>query len=430
MARVKKIPYHTMEPSILSKKVWKAHYGQQGCVPLNTQQTISLDRLAPGEPAPPAKPKPPKPTRKQIKAQQAEQARQQALAESAKKQEQKEPKNNEQKPKFLDAEECEKLPIFDLQDIPDAMQKMGWTVSAKLARRWFSSPKHVFDGKPTSLQPLDDSIITLDWTLKFGTVKNKFNKLISEDIYESGSIALLKKYTNRQLSKTFVEEDSTNLSFNTAPYLADIRQFHIDWQFQLSKITSWDTMDGLHPNDLTGSLANFNLYVAIGNVDIAAEKYFKYDKDKGTKSYCIDSVATVTHVYIYAKDNYSFIDEYSSSQYLGHWNKTGVIIAGDAIISEITNSKYINSELGNHKKIDFFDIIRGKDKPVDLRKGWIGKYKVPDVFFPVYNKDYNQWREKHNRGGDLMIYSKPKYLKLKKPIKIKLEAICRPPEKM
>ncbi|WP_260428910.1 DUF6402 family protein [Burkholderia cepacia] len=48
----------------------------------------------------------------------------------------------------------------------------------------------------------------------------------------------------------------------------------------------------------------------------------------------------------------------------------------------------------------------------------------------MYNKSYSEWREKHNRGGDFMIYSKPQLLKLKKPIQLKLETICRPPESM
>ena len=70
------------------------------------------------------------------------------------------------------------------------------------------------------------------------------------------------------------------------------------------------------------------------------------------------------------------------------------------------------------------------DKPVDTRRGMFGKFREQDVYFPIYNKSYNKWREKHNCGGDFMIYSKPKYMKLKKPIKFSLETLCRQPEKL
>ncbi len=66
------------------------------------------------------------------------------------------------------------------------------------------------------------------------------------------------------------------------------------------------------------------------------------------------------------------------------------------------------------------------DKPIDKRTGMLRKFIVKDVYWPVYNKSYNEWREKNNRGGDFMIYSRPKLYKLKTPITVKLEAICRP----
>jgi len=45
----------------------------------------------------------------------------------------------------------------------------------------------------------------------------------------------------------------------------------------------------------------------------------------------------ITHVYIYAKDSYSFNDnaDGGTSQYLGHWNQHGVIIAVKAILAEL-----------------------------------------------------------------------------------------------
>lgn len=402
MEKIRRIPYHTMEPSLFSRNVWRVHHGSQGCVPLNTQQTVSLDRLAPGEPPPPPKPKPPKPTSEQRQAQKAEEARQKLLAQQQKKQAQAQPKDKTKEPEFVDAEECEnvKLPVFDLQDIPITMDRIKWPVSAKLARKWFASPKHIYNGNANSVQPLDDTTITLDWALKFGNVKKRLNELLSDAIYDNrhDALTIAKEKIINRLKKTFVEEgQTTNLSFNTTAELNDLRQFGIDWQFQLANISSMDTLDGLHMTDLIASVANCNLYAAIGNVEISKEQYFKYDSRNRTKTYCIDAMATITHVYVYIKDNYSFNDKYSSSQYLGHWNKQGVMLALDSVASELTNTKHFSAELGNHRTRDFFDIIQGKDKLVDLRKGMFGKYKKPDVYFPIHNRDYRQWRDKHNR---------------------------------
>ncbi|ALU87771.1 hypothetical protein Hrubri_0550 [Herbaspirillum rubrisubalbicans M1] len=187
-------------------------------------------------------------------------------------------------------------------------------------------------------------------------------------------------------------------------------QFHVDWQFQLVSIRDGDTFDGLTLTDLTGSLANFNIYIAVGNVEISGEKYFRYEKSKNF--YCVDPIGKITHVYAYVKDNYSFNGE----QYLGHWNKHGIIIAPG---TWLTGS-------GQRKSDSDIDIwVKAINKPVDTRKSFFGKFREPDVYFPVFNADYNRWREKHQRGEDFMVYSKPVYLKLKKPITFKLGEICR-----
>jgi hypothetical protein len=136
--KVRKVPYYTMESSVFRGTVWKERLDARGAVPINTPQKISFDRLAPGEtPPPPA----PKPTAEQLKAQQAEAARQTLLAEQAKKPQPKE-KEPKPQPEVAEAEDRDKIPEFDLQDVPGAMDKIGWPVAAKIARKWFASPKH------------------------------------------------------------------------------------------------------------------------------------------------------------------------------------------------------------------------------------------------------------------------------------------------
>ncbi len=428
--KVRKVPYYTMEPAIFRGTVWKAHAGSSGAVPINTLQTISYARPAPGE-APP--PKPPKPTAEQIKAQQAEAARQKLLAEQAKKQQPKEPPKPQ--PKEVEAEDREQIPEFDLQDVPKAMDAIGWPVAAKIAREWFASPKHIYNDDPNSVQPIDDTTVTLKWALKFGSVQKRYDELIAQKIYSANAAKEAKKKVTRHIKSAFVDKGSVDFSFDTTPFLNDIRQFHIDWQFQFQDIPTSATLDGLALTDLTAALGNFNLYAAVGKVDVSAEKYFQYDREAKTKTYCIDATATITHIYVYLKDNYSFNDKGDgNSQYLGHWNKKDMILSYRAAVSDLIDGKKLHTQMGSSEisetTINWSYVPPNPvDKPVDKRPGF-RKLLEKNVYYPVYNRSYNEWRQKHNRGGDFMIYSKPLLLKLNKPIQFKLETICRPSEPM
>jgi hypothetical protein len=48
-----------------------------------------------------------------------------------------------------------------------------------------------------------------------------------------------------------------------------------------------------------------------------------------------------------------------------------------------------------------------------------------DVYWPVHNKTYRDWRSAHNRGGDFMVYTEPMLIKLSKPITLKIDTICK-----
>lgn len=430
MADVRKVPAYVMERGVFSGKVWKEYRGASGAVPIDTAQTISNARPAPGAALPP---KAPKPTQQQLKAQQAAEAQQNTILRLRKQQADKQlPKQSA--PKVLEAEEHEKIPEFDLQDIPGAMERLGWPVSALVARKWFSGSRHVYNDQPNSLQPIDDTSVTLKWALKFGSVKAKFDELLAERIYSARAVASVKAMVAKKVRRTFLDQKSANLSFDTTPFMADLRQFHIDWEFQFIDVTTANTLDGLHMTDLTGTLGNFNIYAALGFVELTAEKFFDYDKVANTKAYCIDSQAVVTHVYVYVKDNYSFNDKNSgASQYLGHWNKKDMILSYRAAVSNLVDGDVIHTRMGNstitETKYNWDYLPPGPiDKPVDRRTGLVRKLIEKDVYYPVYNRSYAEWREKHNRGGDYMIYSKPQLYKLSKPITIKLDRICRPSE--
>lgn len=263
MADVKKISYYKLQKGLLGPEL-KKYEGAQGCIPLETQKTVSIDRLAPGEKPPPPPTLPPKPVVEPPKTQK------QAEAPLPKQQ----PKTKEP-PKQEEAEVCENPPPFDLQDVAIAMDKLGWRVSAKLARIWFASSENIYNDNAKSIQPIDSDSVTLDWTLKFGSVRRKYRKLLTDDIYRDAAIVEAKTKILAKINKMFSEDRGANLNINTTQFLSDIRQFHIDWQFQLASISNWDTLENLTPTDLTGALANFNIYAAIGNLEISGEKYFR-----------------------------------------------------------------------------------------------------------------------------------------------------------
>lgn len=354
MTKVKRLPYYQQESSVLpfSKPQWAGYAGSRGCVPLATQKTVSMERLAPGEPAPPPKPKPSNLTPEQRRVQQAEEAREKVLAQqrakvAAKNQAQQESKS--EKSDLLDSEECENPPVFDMLDIPDAMEKEGWPVAAKVARRWFDSPANIYDDDARSMQPIDDTSVTLEWALKFGSVKDKYTELVEKLIYSTTVLHTLKGMVAKKISDTFIQQNSTTLSIDTSAYMKDLRQFHIGWQFQRQKISTLDTgKHRINATDLTGTLGNFAIYAAVGRVEITGERYYDYDKQAGTKTYCFEPTARVTHVYAYIKDSYSFNDVRGSrkSQYLGHWNNTGMVVAADAVISQFLDGDRIRTDMG------------------------------------------------------------------------------------
>lgn len=72
----------------------------------------------------------------------------------------------------------------------------------------------------------------------------------------------------------------------------------------------------------------------------------------------------------------------------------------------------------------------GFNRPVDILKGMFGEMRKQDVFYPIRNSDYLRWRAKFERGGDFVIYTAPKKIKLSKPIKITLEETCKPSKRV
>jgi hypothetical protein len=130
-------------------------------------------------------------------------------------------------------------------------------------------------------------------------------------------------------------------------------------------------------------------------------------------------------------DVYSFNDDPQSttSQYLGHWNREGVIIPLDATMADsISNAldPKLRFEKGNHPEFDtppgyyLPPLPPGLDKPVDAKD----RLRKAEVYYPVRNRDFQRWRELKERGGDFRIFSSFEKIKLPTPIVFEFDEVC------
>ena len=133
----------------------------------------------------------------------------------------------------------------------------------------------------------------------------------------------------------------------------------------------------------------------------------------------VPHTVTITHVYAYVKDNYSFSDAPGkASQYLGHWNKNGVIFSPATITVHLAT--YLRL-LGARTELDYPIARSTTDNPyldgTDAMLTLGDPLKAEDVFYPARNRDFRNWQSKHQQGGNIMVFSDLKLIRLAKPIK-------------
>jgi hypothetical protein len=321
--------------------------------------------------------------------------------------------------------QCKAPPPFDLIDIPNAMEAQGWPKAAKLARRWLNGRKYIVSANSSAsydADMVDTDTLSLGWVLGFQSSKKQYAQLLDIAIYSDEAKKVLKK-----LLTSFMQQDRFFCGeLLTWTYCkGDVQELHRQFQFQLVHVSTWSEMARRGITELMAALGDFNLYAAIATAHISTSQFNRYDSP--TEWYhCTRSTVTITHLYVYAKDSYSFkdTDDKKSSQYLGHWNKYGVVISLAAKAAELANALPaigIDVELGNYT-IDN-QPLRGDDydRAIDLADS----LREKDVHYPVRNRDYQQWRECHQRGGDFVIYTNPQRVKLTTPIVLQLEDVCK-----
>lgn len=299
------------------------------------------------------------------------------------------------------------IPKFDLQDIPDTMEKISLPVAAKMMRHWFAGRANYSrtrddvvngidqNGKPFEPDMINDSILTLDWLLRFAIAKKAHDKLLETDVYSERAANIIRKHVNTIIACRAKPFTSLNGWVDSG---RNVDALHRNFQFQLVKVESPvadmavtlinDKVDPVHGvNDLTAALGNFFLYAALGDISI-------------TRRWNTKHAVRVESVYVYARDSYSFLDEKeNASQYLGHWSSKAIFLVPMLATYKGGVGPWISAPL------------------VDVKASI---YEKGAIMYPVSNASYREWRERHHQGGDFLAYTPPKRIPLEKAIVLDL----------
>lgn len=328
-----------------------------------------------------------------------------------------------------------KLPKpFDLYDIPAALKTAGFPVASKLSQKWLDAPAYSAYGtdEPGNAKEqrypadkVDTTSISLGWLRDLPKIGERYQALLGNLDTTNALRDLRKNFTNHLATYT-----NTSHELNTRELCkGDWQTVHSLFQFQLEAVSMLDTLtDTLGMTDVTAAMANFNFYAAVARADITSKIYNVYNTPTGTQR-CSKSTVHVTHVWVYAKDSYSFHDGGQSSQYLGHWNKHGVIVLPAAVAASVGMSSAaaainpyskLAANMINALRVEYWN-DKVERYPLDIGDSLAER----DVYYPVRNRDYRNWRKVHSRGGDFLIMTEPKLHKLNQPIVLDMAEVCK-----
>lgn len=270
-----------------------------------------------------------------------------------------------------------KVKRFELEDIPSVMRsRLGWSVAAALMERWFRSPAfEIPDLMKRSRDPyqldrldsarIDERTVTMGWALGFTRVHTAMVDLQRQWANEAGLNRLqerVKQQANGRNQQCWRFGDLAQ----PAKVLDKTCQVNIQKLGQLS-----DPMD-----DFYGAMGNSLLKVAVSGIVV--------QKGAGRATIEIDELG------FYLRDTYDFNDDSFISQPLGFWSFNGV--------------------------------ERSLRLPMDvpIAEQWVrdDATKVRSQAFLVQNKHFREWRVQNGRGGDFMIVSDVRRVRLPRPIKL------------
>ncbi|QQZ28762.1 hypothetical protein HMY34_08340 [Thiothrix subterranea] len=259
-----------------------------------------------------------------------------------------------------------------LNEIPDAMDKMGWKIAAQTMRHWFSikpawptppddMPILIKTGEIDSLtlksSQYNDQIIKMDWVLQFPRVVDAFEDLYNNWMSDAGKAELKK-----QLLKAGWQPNSS-APFRLGQNISTARELNSICQVNFRGFGSkLDTLD-----DLYGALGIANFYLAVtGSVLWSSATSAAFD---------------VERIGIYVKDTFDFNSGmFEKIVPLGIWNH-------ERCLSKIESIDYAATP-----------VILPMPSPVTRSLKYPG-------FIPIYNRHFRDWQATTGTGGDFVVYS-------------------------
>lgn len=341
-------------------------------------------------------------------------------------------------PAKKEKQEKKLVPPFDIQDLPNAMRKEGCVIAPKFMERYFSGKENYApdkdseqkginqNGLPFPKSMVDTDTVKMKWLLSFFLIKRQYDSLLDYNhLFKKAVIEILqgldKKYDG-PFKRYLLDNPFYSGRVDTWVLCKqDIEQLHAQFQFQLMRVSQYNVY--LSDLDMLAALANFAFNAAIADFSVKCQQYNRYDKT-GNKTKIVKYICTIHSIYVYAKDAYTFTDEKGKpSQYLGHWNKEGVIMSKAELAARLLFGNMVGDGWNGSVIID-------NDKPANDLQAIYVKDQVNEktVYYPFTNKDFVNWRVNYNagkaenekRGGEFLIYSDIVKIPLSKPFVVEM----------
>lgn len=252
-----------------------------------------------------------------------------------------------------------------LDEIPGAMDKMGWDTAAALMRRWFANPLYEMteeekerlarvDARTLSSPYFDDQIVKMEWAMKYPPVEKALNHLLAN----------AQSPRSKKLLKDRLEESGTRAGNKILLGHRGANARTADMTCQIQSESLGHELDVI--NDLYGALGKATLKLAVtGTLD--------------------QSEFTVNHIGIYIRDTYDFTNRslmgIQAPELLGIWSR-------DRCLSKWEMIGYLNG----------------------MNQGWRPTDEHFMGFVPMFNGDFRRWQKKHGTGGDYIVYSDVKWM--------------------
>jgi hypothetical protein len=275
-------------------------------------------------------------------------------------------------------------PRLQLCELPEVMERVyGWTIAPRLMRSWFQRPFYemreaVKDGEvdPARLAPavLELSLVRMDWVLRHPPARAAYDAFVRGSWNTPRGQARLAS----QIMKEARAQRICTLSWRFGNLGASTPVVDSRYQVNIAPVESGvdDAIDEWY-----GAMG-----AALLKVAVAGEVSHRVAGRIGI---------TVDEIGIYLRDTYDFNDNALYSQPLGAWSRTGVskAIAAQSIAT---------------------DQVYGAAPAVT------GRTEAPGTRYNVRNDDFREYRDRHRKGGDFVIFSNVARVRLPRPVVLDL----------